>query len=106
MLNQKFFIKIISKFQFKKEVDVFVSRLNAQLPVFVSYHPDPETMHINTFSPSRRDRSFYAFPPFVIIGKVLHKIVLDVATGIIVVPNWAKQPWYKVTDRYSHFTNL
>ena len=41
-------------------------------------------------------RPFYAFPPFAIIGKVLHKIVLDVATGIIVVPNWPTQPWYNL----------
>ena len=35
---------------------------------------------------------FYACPPFAAVGKVLHKIVLDVATGIIVVPNWPIQP--------------
>ena len=53
--------------------------------MFVSYHPDPEAMHINAFSISSQGRPFYAFPPFAVIGKVLHKIVLDVATGIIVV---------------------
>ena len=48
--TKKNFTKIISKFQFQPEVDVFASRLNAQLPVFVSCYPDPEAMHINTFS--------------------------------------------------------
>ena len=38
MLNQKNFTEIISKFQFQAKVDLFGSRLNAQLPVFVSYH--------------------------------------------------------------------
>ena len=28
----------------------------------------------------------YAFPPFAVTGKVLHKIVFDVATVIIVAP--------------------
>ena len=83
MLNKK----IIFKFQFQPEVDLFESRLNAQLPLFVTYHPDPETMHINVFSISWQGRPFYAFPPFAVIGKVLHKIVLDVVTGNIVVPN-------------------
>ena len=78
------------------EVDLFASRLNAQLPVFVSYHPDPEAIHINTFSISWQGRPFYAFPPFAVIGKVLHKIILDVATGIIVVPSWPTQPWYSL----------
>ena len=36
MLNQQIFIKIISKFQFQPEVDLFTSKLNAQLLVFVS----------------------------------------------------------------------
>ena len=74
MYNQKNFTKIISKFQFQSEVDLFASRLSAQLPVFVSYHSDPEAMHIKTFSISWQSRPFYAFPPFAVIGKVLNKI--------------------------------
>ena len=96
MLNQKIFTKIIFNFQFQPEVDLSASRLNAQLPVFVSYHPDPEAIHINDFSISWQGRPFYAFPPFAVIGMVLHKIVLDVATGIIVVPNRPTQPWYSL----------
>ena len=37
-------------FQFQPELDLFVSRLNAQLPMFLLYHPDQEAMHINVFS--------------------------------------------------------
>ena len=96
MLNQKCLTKIISKFQFQSKMDLFASRLNAQLPMFVSYHPDPEAKQFNAFSISWRDIRFYAFPPFAAIEKMLHKIVLDVATGIIVVPNWPIQPWYSL----------
>ena len=53
-------------------------------------------MHINAFSISWQGRPFHAFPPFAVIGKVLHKIVLDVATGIIVVPNWPTQSRYSL----------
>ena len=76
MLNQKILTKIISKFQFQPELDLLASRLNVQLPVFVSYHPNTEAMHINAFSISWQSRPFYAFPPFAVIGKALHKIVL------------------------------
>ena len=104
------FTKIISKFKFQPEVDLIASRLNAQLPVFISYHPDPEAMHINAFSISCQGKPFYVFPPFAVIGKVLHKIVFDVATGIIVVPDWPTQPWYillmRLLIRYSHFTTF
>ena len=96
ILNQIFFTKIISKFQFQAKVGLFASRLNAQLPVFVSYHADLEAMHINAFSISWQGGPFYVFPPLTVIGKVLHKIVLVVATGIIVVPNRPKQPWYSL----------
>ena len=96
MLNQQIFIKTISKFQFQPEVDLFTSKLNAQLLVFVSYHPDPEAMHINAFSISWQGRPFFAYPLFAVIVKVLHKIVLVVATGIIVISNWPTQPWYSL----------
>ena len=56
-------------------------------------HPDPEAMHINAVPILWSGRPFYAFPPFVVVGKVLHKIVLDKAIGIIVLPNWPTQPW-------------
>ena len=49
MLNQKFFTKIVSKFQFQSDVDLCESRLNSQLPAFVSYHPDPKAIHNNAF---------------------------------------------------------
>ena len=62
-------------FQFQPEADLFASRLNSQLSVFVLYHPDPEATHINVFSISWQDRPFYAFPPFAVIGKVLHETV-------------------------------
>ena len=45
-------------------------------------------MQTNAYLTSWRDRPFYAFPTFAVIGEMLHKIVLDVATGIIVVPDW------------------
>jgi len=38
--------------------------------------------------------SFYAFPPFCIIQKVLCKICEDKATGLIVVPYWPTQAWW------------
>ena len=71
MLNQKLFAKFVFKFRFQSEVNLFASRFNAQLPVFVSYHPDPEAKLINAFSISWHDRPFYAYPPFAVTGKVL-----------------------------------
>ena len=38
--------------------------------------------------------SFYAFPPFCMIPRTLHKITKEKASGILVVPDWPSQPWY------------
>ena len=64
--------------------------------MFDSYHFDPVAMYFNAFPISWQDRTFYTFLPFAVTGKVLHKIVLHVATGVIVVPNWSTQPWYSL----------
>lgn len=37
---------------------------------------------------------FYAFPPFILITKVLNKIKADEAEGIVVIPHWPAQPWF------------
>ena len=62
------FTKIISKFQFQPEMELLTLRFNVQLPV--SCHPDTEAIHINPFSISWRNRSFYAFPPFAHFHKI------------------------------------
>ena len=55
------------------------------------YHPVPKAMDINAFSISWQDESSYVFPPFAVIGNVLHKIdVLDVA------PTCPTQRWYSL----------
>ena len=67
------------------------------MPNYQCFIPScPEATHINAFSISWQGRNFHAFPLFAVIGKVLHKIVLDTARGIIVVPYWPTQPWYSL----------
>ena len=62
-LTKKCLPKIFSKFQFQPEVELFASRLNVQLPVFASYHLDPEDLHINAFQyHGRVDTSTHFLP--------------------------------------------
>ena len=37
---------------------------------------------------------FISLPPFCILQRVLQKIDIDQATGIIIVPNWPTQTWW------------
>ena len=93
-LNEQAFGQAISSLVFKPGVDLFASRLNKQLPVFFSFRHDPEATGVNAFSITWTHLPFYAFPPFAIISKVIQKIYLDKATGILVVPDWPNQFWF------------
>ena len=75
MLNKNAFEKIIQYLQFYPKIDLFASRLNKQLPVFVSYRPDPEAAYVNLFSMEWKIE-FYAFPPFSLIGRIIQKYQL------------------------------
>ena len=94
MLNKLDFRRIVQELKFNPKIDLFASRLNNQLLVFVSYRPDPLAMAINAFTLDWGKFPFYAFPPFSIIPRVLQKIFHDKATGILVVLDWPNQPWF------------
>ena len=78
----------------KPDIDLFASRLNAQIHRFVSWKPDPDAEAIDAFSLDWSQFYFYAFPPFCLISRCLQQILFDGAEGLIVVPNWPTQPWY------------
>ena len=93
-LKRCVFESIMKTFQFLPKIDLFASRLNCQLKPFVSFRPDPEALHVNSFLLPWSCTKFYAFPPFSVISRVVQKIYLEQAEGILVVPNWPNQPWY------------
>ena len=73
MLNKLDFQKIVQELKFNPKIDLFASRFNNQLTVFVSYRPDPLAMAVNAFTLDWGKIPFYAFPPFSIIPRVLQK---------------------------------
>ena len=76
------------------DIDLFASRNNKQLPNYVSWHPEPEASAVDAFSITWADKFSYIFPPFSIIGQVLHKILDESASAILIVPQWSTQCWY------------
>ena len=93
-LNPDDFQHIVSILGFSPDIDIFASRINSQLPRFVSFRPDPEAEEIDAFTLDWSQFKFYAFPPFILVGRVIQKIIMDKATGIVVAPDWPNQPWY------------
>ena len=76
------------------KVDMFASRLNAQVNDYVSYQPDPFAKHVDAFTMSWTNNYFYAFPPFSCINLCLSKILEDEAECVMIVPVWPTQTWY------------
>ena len=54
-------------------LDLFATRLNNRLPVFVSPMADPLAMDVDAMS--WRGMYAHAFPPFVMLGRVLEKVI-------------------------------
>ena len=93
-LDPSCFAKAVRKARASPNIDLFASRLNYKLKPYVAFKPDPEACAINAFSISWSTYSFYAFPPFSILPKVLQKILSDKATGLLVIPKWPTQAWW------------
>ena len=76
------------------KVDLFATLISAQLSDYVSWKPDPCAIHTNAFTLTWSDKKLYAFPPFSIISRVLHKIQEDEATVMMILPLWPTQVWF------------
>ena len=80
------------------EIDLFASRLNAQLPIYVSWMPDPTAWAVDAFTLDWGRMNFYAFPPFSLVPRCLQKIRQDKARGLLIVPNWPTQAWFPILN--------
>ena len=73
--------QMISPFLKWCEIDLFGSRLSAQLPQYVSCRPDPEAVHADALTMDWAPFKGYAFPPFNLIPAVLNKVSQDKRTS-------------------------
>lgn len=96
MLKKDIFIRICKQF-FVPDIDLFASRLNRQVDDFVSWFPEPGSMHTDAFTLCWQGYMPYIFPPFNLVGRVINKIVEDrLEKAIIVIPFWKSQSWFPV----------
>ncbi|KAJ8027150.1 hypothetical protein HOLleu_32204 [Holothuria leucospilota] len=80
MLNRQVFRQLCDIFG-TPDIDLFASRLNAQLNRYISWKPDPGSESVDAFLVDWQPYFFYAFPPFSLVGKCLCKIEQDQAEG-------------------------
>ena len=81
-------------------VDCFASRLNAKLPRYFSWKPDPFAETVDAFTLDWGNLGMiYIFCPFSLISKVLRKVTRDGALAVLVYPCWPGQVWWPVLRR-------
>ena len=76
------------------QVDLFATRENHQLPLYVSPCPDPGAAEVNAFS-IQWDRwdSIYLFPPVPLLHKVSSLLLQYRGQGVLVAPLYAQSSW-------------
>ena len=78
----------------KPHLDLFATRLNGKLPLFVSPVLDPEAYATDALSLSWRGMWAYAFPPFPLILPCLKKIQEEECLVCLIAPLWEGQAWF------------
>ena len=91
-LHPRVFHKVCKLFNFKPEVDLFASSLNAQLPAYCSWRADRKSLG-NAWALTW-DRPAWANPPWQLIQRVLNKVVRDHSTLLVCLPVWRSAPWW------------
>ena len=80
---------------FTPSIDLFASRLNAQLQRYVSWTPDPYSVDVDAFLLDWSKEIPYLFPPFSVLHRCLSKFKDDkVMAGILIFPVWTTQHWF------------
>jgi len=74
-------------------IDLFATRHNHKLPVFVSPVPDPQAQETDALSLNWDGLWGYAYPPHQIMSKVVSKIRQHNCQIILIAPAWPKQSW-------------
>ena len=92
-LNQEIANKIFQIMDFPS-IDLFPTRLNHRLPLYVSPIPDQKALSIDALTMDWNHIHAYAFPPFHLIPAVINKIRLSQCKIVLIAPLWPDRPWF------------
>ncbi len=92
-LNPTTFQWSVNQGPFKRSVDWFASSVNNQLPPFYSWNADPAAEGVDVFCFDWGLCDGYIFPPFVLIPRVLRKMIEGRARVILIHPDWPGALW-------------
>jgi hypothetical protein len=75
-------------------LDPFACRATRQLARYCSSLPDPLAMARDAFSMDWHDEHLWLNPPWELIPRVLFKLRMDRARGVLIAPAWPSQVWW------------
>ncbi|GFR74904.1 hypothetical protein ElyMa_003905300 [Elysia marginata] len=77
------------------EIDLFASRLNNQIPKYISWKCDPDAWAVDAMLAdwTSLDR-MYAFSPFSLLPAVFQKMDREKVDILVVLPLWRTQSWW------------
>ena len=78
------------------QVDLFATRLNHLLPLFVSPVPDHRACAVDAMSLDWKNLFAYAFPSSKLVLLVLNKIRDSSSRFILIAPFWPQRSWFSV----------
>ena len=84
----------LCKSSWTPDIDLFASRVSHQVPASVSWKLDPYSKGRDDFQMCWTHTKGYAFSPFSLIGRALHRVLIDQGTLILITPAWQTQSWY------------
>ena len=84
----------ITKYWGHVTVDLFANLWNCQVQSFYSWRPQPQAMVLDALTQPWPQKGGYAFPPWVLIPKVIQKIRKNILEIILITPIWPKTCWF------------
>jgi ribonuclease HI len=76
------------------QIDLFANRTNNQLPKFYSWIPDPFATATDALRQNWRKQNLWANPPWILIPRILSKVIREKATITLLAPLWESAPWF------------
>ena len=75
-------------------MDLFATKLNAKLPLYVSPIPDEQAWTVDALNISWENLIAYAFPPSALLPRVVQKLMSQNCRLILIAPGWPTKPWF------------
>lgn len=75
-------------------IDLFATAENKKLSVYCSPFSNMKAFQIDALAISWKGMYAYAFPPPILVPKVLHKLREETSVVLLIAPMWPRQSWY------------